>query len=44
MFYVHHAGTPKPPEDSRVVLIGPDRLAQMVMDAGLCQWLIEKVS
>ena len=44
MFYVYHSG----PEtlaaiDPRVVLIGPDRLPEMVLNAGLFDWLLEKV-
>lgn len=44
MFYVFHSGEPEPTEDRRVTLVGPKRLAKMVVDAGLTGWLIEKVS
>jgi hypothetical protein len=43
MFYVFHSGNPET-DDDRVTMIGPDRLAEMVVDAGLTQWLIRKVS
>ena len=43
MFFVYHSGTMRDPGDSRVVVIGPDKLAQMVVDAGLVSWLIGKV-
>ncbi len=44
MFYVYHSGTPSTPDDRRVTLIGPEHLADLVVDAGLAGWLIEKVS
>jgi hypothetical protein len=44
MFYVYHSGTPSAPDDRRVTLIGPEHLADLVVDAGLTGWLIEKVS
>jgi hypothetical protein len=44
MFYVYHSGSPAPPADQGVTLIGPEQLAEMVVDAGLVKWLIEKVS
>jgi hypothetical protein len=46
MFYVYHSWrSGKPETDSnRVVLVGPDRLAEMVLDAGLVNWLIRKTS
>ncbi len=31
-------------DDSRVTVIGPEQLAELVMDAGLVSWLIRKVS
>jgi hypothetical protein len=43
MFYVFHSGSPET-DDDRVTMIGPDRLAELVVDAGLTQWLIRKVS
>jgi len=44
MFYVYHSGEPSIPNDQRVTLIGPEKLSEMVVDAGLAGWLIEKVS
>jgi hypothetical protein len=44
MFFVWHSGDVGEIDDSNVVLIGPDRLARMVFDAGLTSWLREKVS
>jgi Restriction endonuclease len=44
MFFVWHSGDVGENEESNVVLIGPDRLARMVFDAGLTSWLREKVS
>jgi hypothetical protein len=43
MFFVYHSGDAKTTDD-RVLVIGPDRLAELVLDAGLCNWLIRKVS
>lgn len=43
MFYVFHSGEPET-DDERVILIDPDKLAQLVVNAGLTQWLIRKVS
>ena len=42
MFFVHHSGKVTT-SDPRVVVIGPKRLAEMVVDAGLVGWLIRKV-
>jgi hypothetical protein len=44
MFFVWHSGDVGEVEETNVVLIGPDRLARMVFDAGLTSWLREKVS
>lgn len=44
MFFVWHSGDVGESEESNVVLVGPDRLARMVFDAGLTSWLREKVS
>ena len=44
MFFVWHSGDVGEVEESNAVLIGPDRLARMVFDAGLTSWLREKVS
>lgn len=45
MFFVWHTG--ELPEENRptdVILLGPQKLARMVLDAGLSSWLREKVS
>jgi hypothetical protein len=44
MFFVYHTGTVHDPGDSRVVVIGPEQLAELVVDAGLVDWIIGKVS
>jgi hypothetical protein len=44
MFFVWHSGDVGESEDDNVALIGPDRLARMVFDAGLTSWLRTKVS
>lgn len=43
MFYVYHSGEADT-DDERVTVIGPHKLAEMVVDAGLINWLIRKVS
>ena len=43
MFYVYHRGAVTC-DDPRVTLIGPEALPDLVIDAGLTTWLIEKVS
>ena len=43
MFYIFHSGKAET-DDERVSVIGPDKLAVMVVDAGLTEWLIRKVS
>jgi hypothetical protein len=43
MFYVYHTGE-LTKEDSRVELIDGKKLSEMVLDAGLASWLIQKVS
>lgn len=43
MFYVFHSGKADT-NDSRVTVIGPEQLADLVVDAGLVSWLIRKVS
>jgi len=43
MFFVYHSGRAET-DDERVVLIGPDKLADMVLDAELVDWLIRKTS
>ncbi len=43
MLYVFRSGDAKT-DDERVFVIGPDKLAEMVIDAGLVNWLVRKVS
>jgi hypothetical protein len=43
MFFVYHSGEAET-QDRRVTVIGPEKLAELVMGAGLGTWLIRKVS
>jgi hypothetical protein len=43
MFYVYHSGEAETTDD-RVIVISPEKLAELVLDAGLTTWLIRKVS
>jgi hypothetical protein len=43
MFYVFHSGKATT-DDERVTVVGPEKLAELVLDAGLVNWLIRKVS
>jgi hypothetical protein len=43
MFYVYHSGDAGA-DDDRVTVIGPEKLAELVLDAGLANWLVRKVS
>jgi hypothetical protein len=43
MFYVFHSGEADT-DDDRISVIGPEKLAELVVDAGLVNWLIRKVS
>ena len=43
MFFVYHSGKAET-DDERVIVIGPEKLAEMAVDAGLVMWLIRKVS
>jgi hypothetical protein len=43
MFFVYHSGIANT-DDGRVVVIGPEELAELVVDAGLVNWLIQKIS
>jgi hypothetical protein len=43
MFYVYHSGEANT-DDDRVIIVGPEKLAELVIDAGLTNWLIRKVS
>jgi hypothetical protein len=44
MFFVWHSGDVGEADIGNVALIGPERLARMVFDAGLASWLRDKVS
>ena len=45
MFFVWHTGKITPADAlDRITLVGPERLAKMVLDAGLASWLRGKVS
>ena len=46
MFYVFHTcdSHDLSTDDDRVTVIGPEKLAELVVDAGLVRWLIQKVS
>ena len=43
MFYVFHSGEAST-DDERVTVVGPEKLAELVLDAGLVNWLVRKVS
>jgi hypothetical protein len=43
MFFVYHSGKAET-DDERVIVIGPEKLAEMVVDAGLVTWLTRKVA
>ena len=43
MFYVFHSGEADS-DDDRVNVVGPEKLAELVVDTGLLNWLIRKVS
>ncbi|TSC58400.1 MAG: hypothetical protein Greene041619_624 [Candidatus Peregrinibacteria bacterium Greene0416_19] len=43
MFFVYHSGKAET-DDGRVIVIGPEKIAEMAIDAGLVTWLIRKVS
>jgi hypothetical protein len=46
LFFVYHScsGVPIASDDDRVTIIGPERVATMVVDAGLVNWVIDKVA
>jgi hypothetical protein len=44
LFFVYHTGHLSREVSERVVVIGPEKLAGLVVDAGLVGWLIGKVS
>lgn len=44
LFYVYHSSkTPLKKTDDSIILIGPERLAEMILEAGLVDWLLKKV-
>lgn len=43
MFFVYHTGEAKT-DDPRVVVIGPEKMAKMAIEAGLTGWILKKVS
>ncbi len=44
MFYVYHTtNNALRVEDERVSIVGPDRLAELVLETGLFDWLLKKV-
>lgn len=43
LIYVHHSGIVET-DDERALIIGPDKVAELALDAGLMKWLIDKVS
>jgi len=43
MFYIYHSGKVST-DDERVMLIDAEKLAGLVVNAGLVDWLIQKVS
>jgi hypothetical protein len=42
MFYAFHSGDAKT-DDERVTVLGPEKLAELAVEAGLADWLIRKV-
>jgi hypothetical protein len=42
MFFIYHSGEAET-DDERVIVIGPEKLAEMAVEAGLVTWLIRKV-
>jgi hypothetical protein len=43
MFFVYHTGRVTDPEDDRVVVIGPAKMAELVVGAGLVDLLVGKL-
>jgi hypothetical protein len=43
MFYVFHSGEAET-DDERVTVIGPQEFAELVVNAGLADWVMGKVS
>jgi len=43
MFFAYHSGEAQS-DDERVTVIGPEKLAEMAVEAGLANWLFRKVS
>lgn len=45
MFYVYHSGPESlMNEDTRIIVIGAERLSEMVLEAGLTDWLLDKAA
>jgi hypothetical protein len=44
MFYVYHSTSADMPQHAGVALWGPERIAELVVDAGLVRWFVKKVS
>lgn len=44
MFFAYHTGKVELGSDERIIILGPEKLADMVLDAGLVDWLVRKVS
>lgn len=42
MFFAYHTGNVQS-ADPRITLLGPDRLAKMIVEAGLVSWVLDKV-
>jgi hypothetical protein len=43
MFYVYHtAKTPLSGAQDKIALVGPERLAKMILEVGLFDWLLKK--
>lgn len=44
MFFVYHTSEEiQEPENKMIILVGPQKLSEMVLDAGLFTWLLKKV-
>ena len=43
MFFAYHSGVAQS-DDERVTVIGPEKLAELAVEAGLANWLLRKVS
>jgi hypothetical protein len=43
MFFVYHTGNVHT-DSENVIVIGPEKLSKLIVDAGLASWLVQKVS